>query len=315
MTHIQQRRDDSTVWEASNPIPYVGEACHEEDTGRWKLGDGITPYNDLPYKSGVDSVAGKTGIVSLVVADVEGAAPTVNPAFTGTPTAPTPVTTDNDTSIATTAFVKAQLVDTPLTGYPTAPTPPLGDNDVSVATTAYVKGQFMNTSLVGTPTAPTPAKTDNDTSVATTAFVKSLELQPLGHYDGNLSLIPFGGFPANNVRYTVADWTLAIPTNTQYAMVHLTCDAYANGPNQMTWWMAVLLNPSGAYADVMTSVHTNGGVAAINLPANLLTNVHTPDGKSELRVRLAGQASSGSGFAPVNAGMANVHVTFMGFPA
>ena len=35
-------------------------------------------------------------------------APLASPALTGTPTAPTPTTADNDTSIATTAFVKAQ---------------------------------------------------------------------------------------------------------------------------------------------------------------------------------------------------------------
>ena len=37
-----------------------------------------------------------------------GGAPTASPAFTGDPTAPTPATADNDTSIATTAFVKNQ---------------------------------------------------------------------------------------------------------------------------------------------------------------------------------------------------------------
>lgn len=37
-----------------------------------------------------------------------GFAPLASPAFTGTPTAPTPVTADNSVSIATTAFVKAQ---------------------------------------------------------------------------------------------------------------------------------------------------------------------------------------------------------------
>lgn len=37
-----------------------------------------------------------------------GAAPLNSPAFTGTPTAPTPATSDNSTTIATTAFVKAQ---------------------------------------------------------------------------------------------------------------------------------------------------------------------------------------------------------------
>jgi len=37
-----------------------------------------------------------------------GYAPLASPAFTGNPTAPTPLSADNDTSIATTAFVKAQ---------------------------------------------------------------------------------------------------------------------------------------------------------------------------------------------------------------
>jgi hypothetical protein len=37
-----------------------------------------------------------------------GAAPLASPVFTGDPQAPTPLTADNDTSIATTAFVKAQ---------------------------------------------------------------------------------------------------------------------------------------------------------------------------------------------------------------
>lgn len=36
-----------------------------------------------------------------------GAAPTASPAFSGNPTAPTPAVGDNDTSIATTAFVNA----------------------------------------------------------------------------------------------------------------------------------------------------------------------------------------------------------------
>jgi hypothetical protein len=56
----------------------------------------------------VQSVAGRTGAVVLAVADVSGAAPLASPALTGTPTAPTAVTSDNSTIVATTAFVKAQ---------------------------------------------------------------------------------------------------------------------------------------------------------------------------------------------------------------
>lgn len=61
----------------------------------------------------VSSVFGRTGAVvatagDYAVGDVTGAAPLANPVFTGDPQAPTPATGDNDTSIATTAFVKAQ---------------------------------------------------------------------------------------------------------------------------------------------------------------------------------------------------------------
>ncbi|WP_431267285.1 glycosyl hydrolase family 28-related protein [Dankookia sp. P2] len=52
----------------------------------------------------VASVAGRTGAVSLGIADVAGAAPLASPAFTGSPTAPTPAVTDSSTALATTAW-------------------------------------------------------------------------------------------------------------------------------------------------------------------------------------------------------------------
>lgn len=108
MTHIQQRRGTFAAWTLANPILMDGEAGHERDTGRWKLGDGVTPYIDLPYKSGVDSVAGKTGVVTLDVADVSGAAPIASPTFTGAPTAPTPSASEDSTRLATTEWTKDQ---------------------------------------------------------------------------------------------------------------------------------------------------------------------------------------------------------------
>jgi hypothetical protein len=71
-------------------------------------------------------------------------APLDSPVFTGDPKAPTPLTADNDTSVATTAYVQANLTNyAPLasptfTGDPKAPTPTAGDNDTSIATTAFV---------------------------------------------------------------------------------------------------------------------------------------------------------------------------------
>ncbi len=57
----------------------------------------------------VTSVAGRTGAVTLAVADVSGAAPTASPALSGTPTAPTATAGTNTTQIATTAFVTAAI--------------------------------------------------------------------------------------------------------------------------------------------------------------------------------------------------------------
>jgi hypothetical protein len=63
--------------------------------------------------STVTSVFGRTGVVAAqtgdyTVAQITGAAPLASPALTGVPTAPTPLTSDSSTTIATTAYVKAQ---------------------------------------------------------------------------------------------------------------------------------------------------------------------------------------------------------------
>lgn len=86
---------------------------------------------------------------------------------------------------------KAPLDSAVLTGDPKAPTRTFGDNDTSIATTAFVQaaaavkadaddGTHTGTTAVETlavsvaASAPTVATTDNSTAVATTAFVRAL---------------------------------------------------------------------------------------------------------------------------------------------
>jgi hypothetical protein len=57
----------------------------------------------------VTSVAGRTGAVTLAVADVSGAAPLASPTFTATPAAPTATAGTSTTQIATTAFVQQEV--------------------------------------------------------------------------------------------------------------------------------------------------------------------------------------------------------------
>ena len=49
MTKIQVRRDTSSNWTSNNPTPASGEMCYETDTGKLKIGNGSTPYTNLPY--------------------------------------------------------------------------------------------------------------------------------------------------------------------------------------------------------------------------------------------------------------------------
>ena len=46
---IQQRVDTASNWQSSNPTLLAGEAGHESDTRKYKLGDGSTAWNSLAY--------------------------------------------------------------------------------------------------------------------------------------------------------------------------------------------------------------------------------------------------------------------------
>jgi hypothetical protein len=46
---LQNRRGLSTEWQAGNPVLAPGEIGLELDTGKFKLGDGITAWNSLEY--------------------------------------------------------------------------------------------------------------------------------------------------------------------------------------------------------------------------------------------------------------------------
>lgn len=48
---VQQRHDTRAAWESSNPVLLAGELGFvTDDHSLYKLGDGITPWNSLPYR-------------------------------------------------------------------------------------------------------------------------------------------------------------------------------------------------------------------------------------------------------------------------
>lgn len=110
---------------------------------------GIGTYNvDADAPSGLGFNAAMGQIDALIAAR----ATVASPAFTGTPTAPTPTPGDVSTKIATTSFVSnaisalAPLASPAFTGTPSAPTPVTADNTTKIATTAFVKAQGYLTS-------------------------------------------------------------------------------------------------------------------------------------------------------------------------
>ena len=101
-------------------------------------------------------------------------APLNSPQMYGTPTAPTPPPGSNDSTVATTAFVKTFIApSSPVTsvfGRIGAIASVIGDYNVGQVTGA---APINNPVFTGDPQAPTPPAGDNDTSIATTAFVNN----------------------------------------------------------------------------------------------------------------------------------------------
>jgi hypothetical protein len=171
----------------AHPSPPPSDTSSASATTAWVAAKGFVSAAAAAAAAPVQSVAGRTGAVTLSVTDVSGAAPLSSPTLTGTPAAPTATAGTATTQIATTSFVASSFVtysyasanyatlsSPTLTGTPTAPTPAASDNSTKLATTAFVAASFSPLAspvLTGTPTAPTAAAGTNSTQIATTSFV------------------------------------------------------------------------------------------------------------------------------------------------
>jgi hypothetical protein len=120
--------------------------------------------------AGVSSFNTRTGAVTLTTADVTGVggAPLASPNFSGVPTAPTASQTSNDTTVATTSFVKAAVAAGGVASFNgRSGVVTLQANDLSAVGGALLAGP----AFTGAPTAPTATAGTNTTQIATTAFV------------------------------------------------------------------------------------------------------------------------------------------------
>lgn len=51
LAQIQLRGDTSSNWTSANPILALSELGYEDNTGKFKIGDGATGWNSLPYNN------------------------------------------------------------------------------------------------------------------------------------------------------------------------------------------------------------------------------------------------------------------------
>lgn len=160
---------DSTVFDITSADilpPQSGQSNkYLRTNGSLPFWDVLDP--ELPTQTGQ---AGKFLSTNGTVVSWQGAAPLDSPAFTGTPTAPTPASGgDSSTKIATTQWVQDR-------GYLTG-----------LAALAWA-APINNAALTGTPTAPTPAVDTNSTHIATTAYVIAQKATVVPLIDGTAAI-------------------------------------------------------------------------------------------------------------------------------
>jgi hypothetical protein len=56
ISRMQQRRGSASQWTAANTVLAAGEMGFETDTNKFKIGDGLTEWNDLPYFVNTDDI-------------------------------------------------------------------------------------------------------------------------------------------------------------------------------------------------------------------------------------------------------------------
>jgi hypothetical protein len=256
-------------------------------------------------KGGLVSKASKTYVDNVIAAK----ASTASPTFTGSPAAPTAVSTDSSTILATTAFVKgglagkvskayvdnvnalmAPLASPELTGTPTAPTATAGTNTTQVATTAFVKAA-VDAVITGS-NGTTQSANDNSTKLATTEYVDRADA-----LKANLNSPTFTGTVAAPTA-TAGDSTTKIATtafvdravtsNTSY-----TTDVASNGEILIKTATGVKWATEVAESKSRTSSNSNDHVYTLSSAPLAGTTIKVFNG-SGAKIKISGITVSGS---------------------
>ena len=236
-----------------------------------------------------------------------------SPVFTGNPQAPTPTAGDNDTSIATTAFVASALASAGAS--PSNVNPIMDGVAAPGVSTAYSRGDHVHPTdtsrapldspvFTGDARAPDPPFGDNDNSIATTKFVQDKIIQAGGFtIEDAQDAVGIILTDTATIDFTYNDATPSITASVKPGSIDLTSLVtgvlpIANGGNATTTGISAAtqtaLNlkadlasptftgdpkaPTPTAGDNDTSIATTAFVTAANsLKANLASPVFTGD--------------------------------------
>jgi hypothetical protein len=229
---LQLRRDTSTNWAAQNTILASGEFGVNLDTYQFKIGDGITPWNLLPYAgvlgptgptgSGITSGTGNTGPTGITVTGPTGPSGTSETGPTGSTGLAGPIGIRGTTgSITTTGPTGA-------TGSigPTGLTGPVGFTGVTGPTgpagVGYTGLTGPDSSIIGPvgPYTTGPTGQTGSNSVTVTSGYITFAIKDAGTFDTIPSNYNLTNFPSS-----IGSWDIGA----KYLI--LTFDASYNMPN------------------------------------------------------------------------------------
>jgi hypothetical protein len=235
--------------------------------------------------STVTTFNGRSGAVTLQGSDISGAggALLASPAFTGTPTAPTALTADSSTAIATTAFVQSAIA---------ASTAGVSSFNGRTGAVSFLAADISNAggaliaspNFTGTPTAPTATAGTNTTQIATTAFVKAGYLALTGGTvtgattftntaAGTSAVTITGVSPSAAALYLIKTGTAAAGvTGCENDVAHPRWALYLGsgenetGSNAGSNFYLYRYNDAGTQIDTPLAINRSSGVITLNNP-------------------------------------------------
>lgn len=243
-------------------------------------------------------------------------APLNSPVLTGDPRAPTPAAGDNDTSIATTAFVQAAIAAL-VNGSPEALNQlnelaaALGNNPnyaTDMATALGLKANSESPTLTGTPKAPTASVTTNTTQIATTAFVQALlaayglaGCEAVQGNTTNLNAAPVGGLmrcegaASNAATY---NWPVTGAADTTQVAFEVFTHGLSGAYARLTQYATEIFGSAGGRGRTFVRVRHDGNwfawreVAFVDQLAKVATGGRFADLGTEVSHWMAGKSAA-----------------------